>query len=58
MNIPMLSVINNHAKLNDAVSLAVTKMAMNTSKDTATAMNEMLSKAVNPNLGTKLDVSA
>lgn len=53
----MMSIINNNARIQDAASLAVTKLAMDTSKQNAVNMNEML-KTADPNLGNKLDVRA
>lgn len=57
MDIPMMSIISNNARIQDAASLAVTKLAMDTSKQNAANMNEML-KIADPNLGNKLDVRA
>lgn len=54
---PMMSIISNNATIQDAASLVVTKLAMDTSKQNAANMNEML-KTADPNLGNKLDVRA
>ncbi|MGY0374970.1 YjfB family protein [Clostridium sp. JNZ J1-5] len=55
MDIAMLSVINNHNKVNDAASLLVLKKAMDTSEENATNMAQLLNQSVNPNLGTNFD---
>lgn len=55
MDIPMLSILNNHNKINDGATLLVLKKAMDTSEQNSENMNQMLNQAVNPNLGSKLD---
>ncbi|MEA4827009.1 MAG: YjfB family protein, partial [Clostridium sp.] len=55
MDIAMLSVINNHNKVNDAASLLVLKKAMDTSEENAANMAQLLNQSVNPNLGTNFD---
>lgn len=57
IDMPMMSIISNNATIQDAASLVVTKLAMDTSKQNAANMNEML-KTADPNLGNKLDVRA
>lgn len=57
MDIAMMSMISSNTKVKAAASLAVTKMAMNTSKQNAENMNDML-KSVDPSLGNKLDAMA
>ena len=56
MDIAGLSMAMNQSKLQDAVSLSVMKIAMNTGKQTATDMTEMLKMASDPNVGQHLDV--
>lgn len=58
MDIAMMSIINSNAKIQSQVSLAVTKMAMDTSKINAINMNNMIQKSVDPNIGQNLDVRA
>ena len=59
MDIAGLSMVMNQLKLQEAAGLAVMKMAMETGKDTATQMTEMLkTAAVDPNLGGHLDARA
>lgn len=58
MDIASLSMVLNQSKLQQASSIAVMKIAMNTGKETAAHMTEMLKNAaVDPNLGKNLDVS-
>lgn len=57
MDIGALSMVMNQSKVQNAANLSVMKMAMNTGKETATQMTEMLKNAaVDPNLGKHLDV--
>lgn len=56
MDIAMMSIMSNQLKTQDAVGLAVAKLAMNTGKQNAANINEMLKEAVNPNLGRRLDI--
>ncbi|WP_084284495.1 YjfB family protein [Clostridium lundense] len=56
MDIAGMSVVMNQNKLMEDTGLAVMKMAMNTGKETAQAMTEMIEKSVNPNLGQHLDI--
>lgn len=59
MDIAALSMAMNQSRVQESASIAVMKIAMNTGKDNATQMAEMISNlAVDPNLGNNLDVSA
>lgn len=59
MDIAGLSVAMNQSKVQDAASLAVMKLAMNTGKENAAQMTEMLqSAAVDPNRGQHIDTRA
>ncbi|MBM7869444.1 hypothetical protein JOC70_000913 [Clostridium pascui] len=59
MDIAGLSVAMSQSKVQDAASLAVMKLAMNTGKENAAQMTEMLqSAAVDLNRGQHLDVRA
>lgn len=59
MDIAGLSVAMNQSKVQDAASLAVMKLAMNTGKENAAQMTEMLqSAAIDPNRGQRLDSRA
>ncbi|MCM1992636.1 YjfB family protein [Oceanirhabdus seepicola] len=58
MDISRLSMMSSSAKIQSQVSLAVTKLTMNTSKEIAANMNKMLEQSVNPNLGNNLNVRA
>lgn len=59
MDIAGLSVVMNQSKVQDAASLAVMKLAMNTGKENAAQMTEMLqSAAVDPNRGQHIDTRA
>ncbi|MBE6068694.1 MAG: putative motility protein [Clostridium lundense] len=59
MDIAGLSVAMNQSKVQDAASLAVMKLAMNTGKENAAQMTEMLqSAAVDPNRGQRIDTRA
>ncbi|GAA0724285.1 YjfB family protein [Clostridium malenominatum] len=58
MDIAALSISMSQSKVQQAAKLAVMKIAMNTGKETATQMTEMLkNSAVDPNLGKHLDAS-
>ncbi|AVQ47700.1 putative motility protein [Clostridium botulinum] len=46
----------NQGKLAQAVSLSVMKMTMNTAKENAVQMTEMIKESVNPNLGQNIDL--
>jgi hypothetical protein len=57
MDIGALSIVMNQSKVQQSAGIAVMKMAMNTGKETATQMAEMMKNAaVDPNLGKNLDV--
>ncbi|GAA0117242.1 YjfB family protein [Clostridium senegalense] len=57
MDIGRLSMGMSNVALSTAVSLAVTKLQMNSMNEMAVNMQDMMSKmAVNPNVGTKIDV--
>lgn len=56
MDIAGLSMVMNQSKVMEAASLAVMKMAMNTGKENAQAMTEIMEKSVNPNVGQHLDI--
>ncbi|WP_097025874.1 YjfB family protein [Clostridium peptidivorans] len=59
MDIAGLSMAMSQSKVKDAASLAVMKLAMNTGKENAAQMTEMLkSAAVDPNRGQNLDTRA
>ncbi|ADK14071.1 YjfB family protein [Clostridium ljungdahlii] len=59
MDIAALSVSMSQSSVQQAAGIAVTKMAMNTEQENAANMTEMISNsAVNPNLGSHLDVRA
>ncbi|SHJ49319.1 Putative motility protein [Hathewaya proteolytica DSM 3090] len=56
MDIGALSMVMNQSKVQEAANIAVMKMAMNTGKENAMQMTEMLkSVAVDPNLGQNFD---
>lgn len=55
MDIALLSMVNNHNKINDAASLLVLKKAMDVSKENAVNMNQLLQQSVDPNLGRIFD---
>lgn len=58
MDIAALSIIMSQSKVQESAGIAVMKMAMDTGKENATQMTEMIKKsAVDPNLGNHLDVS-
>ena len=59
MDIAALSMIMSQAKAQTAASIAVMKKAMDTGKENATQMTEMINNyAVDANLGNCIDVSA
>jgi hypothetical protein len=59
MDIAALSMAMSQTKVQESASIAVMGMAMDTCKQDATQMTEMMSNmAVNPNLGNHIDVSA
>ena len=59
MDIAALSMVMSQSKAQTAASIAVMKKAMDTGKENATQMTEMIkNSAVDPNLGNHIDVSA
>lgn len=58
MDIAALSVGMNQAKVMEQASISVMKIAMNTGKENAQAMTEMIEKSANPNIGQNIDVRA
>ncbi|HIG0359180.1 TPA: YjfB family protein [Clostridium sporogenes] len=56
MDIGRMSMSLNQGKLAQAVSLSVMKMTMNTAKENAVQMTEMIKESVNPNLGQNIDL--
>ena len=59
MDIGTLSMGMSNASLSSAVSLAVTKLQMNSNDQIAAGLTEMMGEmAVDPNVGSKLDVQA
>jgi len=51
-----LSMSLNQGKLAQAVSLSLMKITMNTSKENAARMTEMIKESVDPNLGQNIDL--
>ncbi|WP_123053473.1 YjfB family protein [Clostridium sp. JN-1] len=59
MDIASLSMVMSQSKVQTAASIAVMKKAMDTNKENAAQMTEMMRNvAVDPNLGNHIDVSA
>lgn len=56
MDIGGLSMSLNQGKLAQAVSLSLMKITMNTSKENAVQMTEMIKESVNPNIGQNVDL--
>ncbi|MBI6872700.1 YjfB family protein [Clostridium aciditolerans] len=56
MDIAGASMVMSQSKVMDQASIAVMKIAMNTGKENAQAMTDMLEKSVSPNLGQNLDI--
>lgn len=56
MDIAALSTSMAQASTNQMVSLAVTKLAMNTAVQQASDMTQMMEQSVSPNLGKNFDV--
>ncbi|RQN12310.1 putative motility protein [Clostridium butyricum] len=57
MDIGALSMVMSQSKVQESACISVMKMAMDTGKETATKMTEMMKNvAVDPNLGRHLDV--
>ena len=58
MDIAALSMVMSQERVQQSAGIAVMKMAMDTGKENATQMTEMIKNtAVDPNLGSHLDVS-
>ncbi len=59
MDIEAMSINMHQASLQNAVSISLMKMAMNTEDQSSSQMIDMMKNmAVDPNRGTNLDVSA
>lgn len=59
MDIATLSMGMSQSKVQQSAGIAVMKMAMDTGKETATQMTEMMKNStVDPNIGNHLDVIA
>ncbi|APF28918.1 motility family protein [Clostridium sporogenes] len=56
MDIGGVSMALNQGKLAQAVSLSLMKITMNTSKENAIQMTEMIKESVNPNIGQNIDL--
>ncbi|WDU83963.1 YjfB family protein [Caloramator sp. Dgby_cultured_2] len=57
MDIAVLSINLNQAKIAQETSLAVMKLVMETGKQTANEIVKMIEKSIDPNLGKIIDVS-
>lgn len=59
MDIGALSMLRSQSRVQESAGVAVLKMAMDTGKENASQMTEMMkNSAVDPNLGNHIDVSA
>ncbi|MGH4121129.1 YjfB family protein [Clostridium sp.] len=59
MDIGALSMIMSQSRVQQSAGIAVMKIAIDTGKQAATQINEMMGKvAVDPNVGQNLDVRA
>ncbi|EKS4342902.1 YjfB family protein [Clostridium botulinum] len=56
MDIGGVSMSLNQGKLAQAVSLSLMKITMNTAKENAVQMTEMIKESVNPNIGQNVDL--
>ncbi|CAM2880401.1 MULTISPECIES: YjfB family protein [Clostridium] len=56
MDIGGLSMSLNQGKLSQAVSLSLMKITMNTAKENAVQMTEMIKESVNPDIGQNVDL--
>lgn len=56
MDIGGLSMSLNQGKLAQAVSLSLMKITMNTAKENAVQMTEMIKESVNPDIGQNVDL--
>lgn len=58
MDIAALSMVMSQSRVQQSAGISLMKMAMDTSKENATQITEMIkNSAVDPNLGSHLDVS-
>mgnify|MGYP001582640372 CR=1 FL=1 len=59
MDIGALSMVMSQARVQQSAGIAVMKMAMNTGKDNATTITDMVKNvATDPNVGQNLDIWA
>jgi hypothetical protein len=59
MDIAALSMVMSQSRVQESASIAVMKMAMDTGKETATQMTDMMKNvSVDPNLGQHFDKMA
>ena len=59
MDVAALSMVMSQAKVQESAGIAVMKMAMDTGKDNATKVTEMMTNAaINPNIGQIFDAMA
>ena len=59
MDIAALSMVMSQSRVQESAGIAVMKMAMDTGKENATQMAEMMTNvAVNPNVGQNFDAMA
>lgn len=57
MDIEALSMVMSQSKVQESAGIAVMKIAMDTGKETATQITEMMKNiAVDPNVGQHLDI--
>ena len=56
MDIAELSMANSQAQLMYSVSVAVTKMSMDTAEMMGDGLVKMMEQSVNPNLGSNIDI--
>lgn len=56
MDIAGVSVAMSQSKVNEKASIQLMKIAMDTGKENAASMTQMLQQAVDPNVGQHLDV--
>lgn len=56
MDIAGLSMAMSQSKVNDQAGIQLMKIAMDTGKENAATMTQMLEKAACPNLGQNLDI--
>ncbi|MBV7272239.1 YjfB family protein [Clostridium thailandense] len=58
MDIPELSVVMSQANAMQQAGISLTKMAMDTNKENAQNMKDMIEKSALPNLGNNIDSRA